>query len=60
VGERARAAGSAVSGPPAAVAEELARFTRLGFTALSLTPIGPDPAGQAERLACEVIPAVIA
>lgn len=45
-----------VCGPPGAVAEALAGFAGLGFTALSLTPAGPDPAGQAERLAREVIP----
>jgi len=60
VDERARAADSVVSGPPAAVAEQLAGFFRLGFTALSLTPAGPEPAEQAERLAREVMPAVTA
>jgi alkanesulfonate monooxygenase SsuD/methylene tetrahydromethanopterin reductase-like flavin-dependent oxidoreductase (luciferase family) len=47
-----------VSGQAAAVAERLAGFVRLGFTALSLTPAGPDPAQQAHLLAAEVIPAV--
>jgi hypothetical protein len=56
---------SAVSGRPAAAAEQLTRFTRLGFTglgftALSLTPAGPGPAEQAQRLAREVMPAVTA
>jgi alkanesulfonate monooxygenase SsuD/methylene tetrahydromethanopterin reductase-like flavin-dependent oxidoreductase (luciferase family) len=60
VDERARAADSVVSGPPAAVAEQLAGFIGLGFTALSLTPAGPEPAEQAERLAREVMPAVTA
>jgi hypothetical protein len=58
VDERARTTDSLVSGPPSAVAEQLAKFASLGFTALSLTPAGPEPAKQAERLAREVIPAV--
>lgn len=58
VDEQARTSDSVVSGPPAAVAEQLAKFASLGFTALSLTPTGPEPAKQAERLAREVIPAV--
>jgi hypothetical protein len=49
-----------VSGPPAAVAEQLIRFTKLGFTALSLTPAGPGTDEQTERLAHEVIPEVTA
>ncbi len=60
VDEHAQASGSVVSGPPASVAEQLIGFTRLGFTALSLTPVGPGPTEQAERLACEVMPAVTA
>jgi alkanesulfonate monooxygenase SsuD/methylene tetrahydromethanopterin reductase-like flavin-dependent oxidoreductase (luciferase family) len=60
VDERARAEDSMVSGPPDAVAERLTGLTRLGFTALSLTPAGPGPAEQAERLAREVMPAVTA
>ncbi len=59
VDEHAPPADSVVSGPPAAVAEQLIGFTRLGFTALSLTPAGPG-AEQAERLALEVRPAVTA
>lgn len=47
-----------VTGRPAAVAEELAGFVRLGFTALSLTPVGPGRPEQVELLAREVIPAV--
>lgn len=47
-----------VCGPPGAVAEALAGFVKLGFTAMNLSPAGPDPAEQAERLAREVIPEV--
>ena len=59
VDEHAPMDGSVVSGPPAAVAEQLTGFIRLGFTALSLTPAGPE-AEQPERLAHEVMPAVTA
>ena len=41
------------------VAEQLAGFTRLGFTAFSLTPTGQG-AEQPEGVAREVIPAVMA
>jgi alkanesulfonate monooxygenase SsuD/methylene tetrahydromethanopterin reductase-like flavin-dependent oxidoreductase (luciferase family) len=58
IGTRPGSAPSVVAGPPAAVAETLAGFVRLGFTALSLTPDGPDQEEQAERIAREVIPAV--
>jgi alkanesulfonate monooxygenase SsuD/methylene tetrahydromethanopterin reductase-like flavin-dependent oxidoreductase (luciferase family) len=58
VGEQARTAPSVVSGPPEAVAEQLAGFVKLGFTALSLVPEGPARSEQTERLAREVIPAV--
>jgi probable F420-dependent oxidoreductase len=47
-----------VSGSAEAVAEQLAGFVRLGFSALTLLPVGPDPAQQVELLAAEVIPAV--
>jgi alkanesulfonate monooxygenase SsuD/methylene tetrahydromethanopterin reductase-like flavin-dependent oxidoreductase (luciferase family) len=58
VDERAGPSRSVVSGPPGAVAGQLAGFVKLGFTALSLVPDGPDPDEQAERLAHEVLPAV--
>jgi alkanesulfonate monooxygenase SsuD/methylene tetrahydromethanopterin reductase-like flavin-dependent oxidoreductase (luciferase family) len=58
VDEHARPEPSDVAGPPGLVAEELARFTKLGFTAFSLAPSGPGADEQAERLAREVIPAV--
>jgi alkanesulfonate monooxygenase SsuD/methylene tetrahydromethanopterin reductase-like flavin-dependent oxidoreductase (luciferase family) len=47
-----------VVGEPDQIAEELAGFVRLRFTALSLVPVGPDPLEQVERLAAEVLPAV--
>jgi alkanesulfonate monooxygenase SsuD/methylene tetrahydromethanopterin reductase-like flavin-dependent oxidoreductase (luciferase family) len=47
-----------VSGPAGAVAGQLISFARRGFTALSLSPAGPDPGEQAERLAREVLPEV--
>lgn len=47
-----------ISGPPGTVAERLAGLVRLGFSAFSVTPAGPDPRAQTERLAHEVIPAV--
>jgi alkanesulfonate monooxygenase SsuD/methylene tetrahydromethanopterin reductase-like flavin-dependent oxidoreductase (luciferase family) len=49
---------SVVVGPADYVAERLARCTALGFTALSLVPIGPGVAEQTERLANEVIPSL--
>jgi alkanesulfonate monooxygenase SsuD/methylene tetrahydromethanopterin reductase-like flavin-dependent oxidoreductase (luciferase family) len=60
VDEHARRDDSTVSGSPAAVAEQLTAFAKLGFTAFSLTPAGPKPAEQAEQLARAVIPAVTA
>ncbi|HEX6676258.1 MAG TPA: LLM class flavin-dependent oxidoreductase [Actinomycetes bacterium] len=56
--EHARAAPSVVAGSAGAVAEQLAGFLRLGFTALSVTPAGPGAGEQVERFAAEVIPAV--
>lgn len=47
-----------VCGPPEAVAETLAGFVKLGFTAMNLAPAGPGRAEQTERLAREVIPHV--
>jgi hypothetical protein len=58
VGARVDPVPGVVGGPAEVVAERLAGFARLGFTALSITPVGPDPAGQVERLAQEVIPLV--
>jgi probable F420-dependent oxidoreductase len=56
--EHARAAPSVVAGSADAVAERLAGFLRLGFTALSVTPAGPGAGEQVERFAAEVIPVV--
>src|SRR5256885_1499913 len=47
-----------VSGSTAKVAETLAGFVKLGFTAFSLAPGGADRAETVEWLAAEVIPAV--
>lgn len=47
-----------VSGSVANIAETLAGFVKLGFTALSIVPGGPDRAETVERLAAEIIPAV--
>ena len=58
VDERAGSQPSAVAGSPAAVAERLLGFLELGFTALSLIPLGPGEHEQAERLASEVVPAL--
>jgi probable F420-dependent oxidoreductase len=56
--ERPGTSPSVVTGPADAVAEQLAGLAGLGFTALNLQPVGPDPAEQVERLANEVVPAV--
>jgi alkanesulfonate monooxygenase SsuD/methylene tetrahydromethanopterin reductase-like flavin-dependent oxidoreductase (luciferase family) len=58
VDERAEPRPGVVTGPPAAVAEQLAGFLPLGFTALNLKPFGPDRGEQVGRLASEVIPAL--
>jgi probable F420-dependent oxidoreductase len=60
VDERAEPRPGVVTGAPAAVAEQLAGFLALGFTALNLKPFGPDRAKQVERLAADVVPAVTA
>jgi probable F420-dependent oxidoreductase len=58
VDERAESTASVVAGPPDVVAERLASFLPLGFTAISFLPAGPEPEEQMERLAREVIPTV--
>jgi probable F420-dependent oxidoreductase len=58
VDERAEARPDEVVGPPEAVAERLVGFLELGFTALSLIPLGPGEREQVERLAREVVPAL--
>jgi probable F420-dependent oxidoreductase len=47
-----------VAGPPEALVEQLASFTKLGFTSFNLVPTGPDRAEQLERLGREVLPAL--
>jgi hypothetical protein len=47
-----------LTGPTAKIAEELVGFGKLGFTAFSVTPVGPDRAAELERVATEIIPAV--
>lgn len=47
-----------ISGPPAAIAERLIGFVRLGFTGFNFLVGGPDRDDQVQRLAEEVIPAV--
>jgi alkanesulfonate monooxygenase SsuD/methylene tetrahydromethanopterin reductase-like flavin-dependent oxidoreductase (luciferase family) len=49
---------SVVCGPAEQVAERLAGFARLGFSAFSFAPFGPDPDEQAQLLATQVVPAV--
>jgi len=58
VGDGVTADPSVVSGPPAAVTEQLLALTAIGFTSFSFTLTGPDPREQAERLAQEVLPAL--
>ena len=57
VDEHAKAQPCMIAGPAGAVAQELAGFVKMGFTAFSFTPAGPVADEQAERLAHEVIPA---
>jgi alkanesulfonate monooxygenase SsuD/methylene tetrahydromethanopterin reductase-like flavin-dependent oxidoreductase (luciferase family) len=47
-----------LTGAPDRIAEQLAGFTRLGFSALSLVPVGSGRDEQLERIASEIIPAV--
>ncbi|HEY8473594.1 MAG TPA: LLM class flavin-dependent oxidoreductase [Natronosporangium sp.] len=47
-----------VSGRPEQIAEQLAPYARMGFTAFNFKLAGPDRAGQAEQLAQQVIPAI--
>jgi alkanesulfonate monooxygenase SsuD/methylene tetrahydromethanopterin reductase-like flavin-dependent oxidoreductase (luciferase family) len=58
VDDRAEPRPGVVTGPSAAVAEQLAALLPLGFTGLNLKPFGPDRAEQVERLVREVIPDV--
>jgi len=47
---------NAVTGPPGAVAEGLARLLEMGFDGFNISAIGPDRGEQPERLAEEVLP----
>lgn len=47
-----------IAGSPGEIAERLLGFTELGFTSMNFIPFGPDPRGQAELLAAEVLPAL--
>jgi len=58
VHEHAESDVSVVSGSADAVAERLAGFVELGFSAFNFMLTAPDAGEQAERLAAEVIPAV--
>jgi alkanesulfonate monooxygenase SsuD/methylene tetrahydromethanopterin reductase-like flavin-dependent oxidoreductase (luciferase family) len=58
VDERAEPRPRVVVGGPEQVTERLAGLLDLGFTCLNLWPAGPDKAGQGERLAREVVPAL--
>lgn len=46
------------TGPPAKIVDSVRRFAGLGFTAFNFIPVGHDPAGQVQRLAAEVLPAL--
>jgi len=58
IGPGHAAGSSVVSGPPAAVADRLVEFTRLGFSGFNFIVSRPDAHAQKERLANEVMPAV--
>jgi alkanesulfonate monooxygenase SsuD/methylene tetrahydromethanopterin reductase-like flavin-dependent oxidoreductase (luciferase family) len=58
IDQSAQAQPDVVTGSAEQVADELAGFLALGFTAFNLMPAGPDPDEQLHRLATEVIPAV--
>jgi alkanesulfonate monooxygenase SsuD/methylene tetrahydromethanopterin reductase-like flavin-dependent oxidoreductase (luciferase family) len=60
VDDHPQAAPSVVAGPPAAVAEQLVTLVRAGFTALNFITAGRPADEQAERLATEVLPEVVA
>lgn len=58
VGDRVDEPPSVVAGAPGAIAERLIGFLGLGFTAMNLIVVGPEPEVQVEALAGEVLPAV--
>lgn len=47
-----------LNGPPEALAETLAGFLSLGFSAINFFPVGPDYKKQVERLAQDVVPKI--
>ncbi|MGH8961889.1 MAG: LLM class flavin-dependent oxidoreductase [Jatrophihabitantaceae bacterium] len=53
---QSHAPSSIVSGSAEAVTERLLSFRDLGFTAVNLTPVGPDRREQVEQLARDVLP----
>jgi alkanesulfonate monooxygenase SsuD/methylene tetrahydromethanopterin reductase-like flavin-dependent oxidoreductase (luciferase family) len=58
VDERAESTSSRIAGPPERVAEEIAGFTKLGFSVFNFIPEADAVLEQAERLAQEVVPLV--
>ncbi|WP_336205888.1 LLM class flavin-dependent oxidoreductase [Nonomuraea sp. LPB2021202275-12-8] len=56
IGAPAADSPSVVTGSPQAVLDRLASFAELGFASMNFMPTGPDPRGQAERLARDVLP----
>jgi probable F420-dependent oxidoreductase len=58
VGEGVDEESGVVSGSATQVAETLRDLVTLGFTGFNFMPAGPDPRGQRELLAREVIPAL--
>lgn len=56
VGALAKVPNNAITGPPEAVAEGLAKLRDLGFDGFNISAIGPDRAEQPARLAEEVLP----
>lgn len=58
VAEAPQSERATVSGPPERIAEQLAPYARMGFTAFNFKLAGPDRTGQAEQIARQVIPAL--
>ena len=58
VDEAATSTPATLTGPPGALAAQLAGFVRLGFTTMNLIPVGGGLDEQLERLAHEVLPEV--
>ena len=46
------------TGPPNKIVDSARHFAGLGFTAFNFIPAGEDPAGQVQRLAADVLPAL--